>query len=250
MTDSQNPKFSRRQILSSGVGTASLIGVSQLGRGALAAEQESSVVQDLFDPGNSGIPYIGLTEDGPLYPPGSIDWLSDLTRSDGGEQRAEGQILYLFGRILDKRGFPLHDASVEIWQTDFNGNYRHPRGWGQNELDPNFGYFGKVRTVGNGFYLFETVRPRWYTLFGNIPRAAHIHSKMRHIDHGVLTTEAYFANASHEEIAPKDRVFLSRPKWVRDRIVLDEESPDKYRDLKLDFESDAICCKYDLAFLL
>ncbi len=55
---------------------------------------------------------------------------------------------------------------------------------------------------------------------------------MRQMDHGVLTTEAYFENASHDEIAPKYRVFLSRPKWVRDRIVLPEESPDKYRDLK------------------
>ena len=78
----------------------------------------------------------------------------------------------------------------------------------------------------------------------------HIHLKMRQMDHGVLTTEAYFENASHDEIAPKYRVFLSRPKWVRDRIVLPEESPDKYRDLKIEFEPGALCCKYDLAFLL
>jgi len=249
MTDSQNRKFSRRQIVSSAFAAAGLGGMAQLGLGANAADQDRSVVKDLFDRGDTGIPYIGLTEDGPLYPPGGIDWRSNLTRAGNGNRRAEGQILYLFGRILDSRGFPLRDATVEIWQTDFNGNYRHPRGWNQDKLDPNFGYFGKVKTDTNGFYLFKTIHPRWYSLFG-MPRAAHTHLKMHHIDHGVLTTEAYFQNASHEEIAPKDRVFLSRPKWVRDRIVLAEESPDKYRDLKIDFESDAICCKYDLAFLL
>ena len=66
----------------------------------------------------------------------------------------------------------------------------------------------------------------------------------------MLTTEAYFQNASHEEIAPKDRVFLSRPKWVRDRIVLAEQSPEEFQDLNIGFDNDAICCKYDLAFLL
>lgn len=241
--------LSRRQIISSTLGAAGLIGVGGLGRTAFAAEDDSSVVGDIFDQGNTGIPYIGLTEDGPLYPPGGIDWLSDLTRTSTDGQRAQGQILYLFGHVLDRKGFPLSNASVEIWQTDFNGNYRHPRGWGQDNLDPNFGYFGKVKTNAEGFYLFKTIRPRWYSLFG-MPRAAHIHLKMRHLDHGVLTTETYFQNASHEEIAPKDRVLLSRPKWVRDRIVLPEDSPDKYRQLNIDFEKDAVCVNYDLAFLL
>ncbi len=245
-----NRRIARRRVLLSAIGAAGALGFARHPRSAVAAEAEGSVVQDLFDPNNTGIPYIGLTEDGPLYPPGGIDWLSDLTSDNDGGRRAQGQTLYLFGRILDRRGFPLKDASVEIWQTDFNGNYRHPRGWNQDQLDLNFGYFGKVRTNGDGFYLFKTIRPRWYTLFGQLPRAAHIHMKMRHIEHGVLTTEAYFQNASHEEIAPKDRVFLSRPKWVRDRIVLAEQSPEEFQDLNIGFDNDAICCKYDLAFLL
>jgi len=73
---------------------------------------------------------------------------------------------------------------------------------------------------------------------------------MRHIDHGVLTTEAYFDNASHEEIAPTDLAFLSRPKYVRDRILLSENSALDYSDLGFEFEEDAICCRYVLAFLL
>lgn len=44
-------------------------------------DDDSSVVEDIFDQGNTSIPYIGLTEDGPVYPPGGIIWLSDLTRA-------------------------------------------------------------------------------------------------------------------------------------------------------------------------
>jgi hypothetical protein len=74
--------------------------------------------------------------------------------------------------------------------------------------------------------------------------------KMRYLDHGVLTTEAYFQNASHEQIAPTDKVFLGRPGWVRDRIVLEEQAPAKFPHLDVTFEDAAICCNYDLAFLL
>ena len=207
--------------------------------------------------GDGDIPFIGMTEDGPLYPPVEIPWDDDLTRTGSTGGVAQGKTLYLFGRILSRRGHPVKNAVVEIWQTDFNGNYLHPRAWSQDELDSNFGYFGKVRTNEEGFYLFKIIRPRWYLLRGltdtpeeGLPRAAHIHMKMKHIEHGVQTTEAYFDNASHEEIAPIDRVFLSRPEEVRDRIVLAENSPDDYRDLGFEFEDKAICCRYDLAFLL
>ncbi len=74
--------------------------------------------------------------------------------------------------------------------------------------------------------------------------------KMRHIDHGVLTTEAYFDNASHEEVAPTDPVFMSRSQSVRDKIVLPENAPKDYPALDVEFEPGAICCRYDLAFLL
>ena len=109
----------------------------------------------------------------------------------------------------------------------------------------------------HGFYMFKTIRPRWYFLTGlpgsdhrGIPRAAHIHIKIRHRDHGVLTTEAYFDNASHAEVAPKDLVFLSRPKRVRDIILLSENKAADYPNLDVEFDTGAICCRYDMAFLL
>jgi hypothetical protein len=53
-----------------------------------------------------------------------------------------------------------------------------------------------------------------------------------------------------QQIAPTDKVFLSRPGWVRDRIVLEEQAPGKFPHLDVTFEDAAICCNYDLAFLL
>ncbi len=51
MTDSQNRKFSRRQIVSSAFAAAGLGGMAQLGLAANAADQDRSVVKDLFDRG-------------------------------------------------------------------------------------------------------------------------------------------------------------------------------------------------------
>lgn len=231
-------KFSRREIIGAALGTAGLVSLP----GILHADEK--------------IPYIGMTEDGPLYPPQEIPWLNDLTTNGAGGV-AQGIKLYLFGSILTRTGRPLKNATVEIWQTDFNGVYLHPRGWDQDNLDPNFAYFAKTKTNEHGFYMFKTIRPRWYYLKGfpdtplkGIPRAAHVHMKIRHREHGVVTTEAYFDNESHEEISPIDRVFLSRPKHVRDVILLTENKPADFRHLDVDFDKDAICCRYDMAFLL
>ena len=247
--------LSRRKFIAMAGHTAVLTGIAGVSLNTRAEKTKKDGIEDLIS-GNEEIPFIGMTEDGPLYPPVEIPWNSDLTHT-GGEGIAKGTTLYLFGQIFSRQGQPLPNAVVEIWHTDFNGNYKHPRAWGQDQLDPNFGYFAKVRTNKEGYYFFKTIRPRWYFLAGlpgsdhrGIPRAAHIHMKMRHEEHGVLTTEAYFDNASHEEVAPTDLVFLSRPKRVRDKILLTESKPKDFSNLAFDFDSDAICCRYDLAFLL
>ncbi len=246
--------LSRRGFVKSTLGSAGLVGLSGLNIAARADDKDAEVVDAVME-SNTDLPYIAMTEDGPLYPPVEIPWMDDLTSMNNG--RASGRVLHLFGQVLTRHGRPLEDAIVEIWQTDINGYYLHPRAWGQDKLDPHFGYFGKVKTNREGYYGFKTIRPRWYSLppfggdtRGHIPRAAHIHIKVKHVEHGVSTTEAYFENASHEEIAPKDVVFLSRPKKVRDVIVLPENSPRDFRGIDIDFEKDSICCRYDMAFLL
>ena len=156
------------------------------------------------------------TEDGPLYPPEPIPRRTDLT--NGG--KAKGELLILMGVIHDHRRTPVSGAVVEIWQSDNNGYYDHPRARGsdaldeywkieRSDLDPNFRYFGSVETDTNGVYWFQTIIPISYRIFG-FDRAAHIHMKVRSINHGVLTTEVYFPGDDEETNREGDRVFQSR----------------------------------------
>ena len=157
-----------------------------------------------------------FTEDGPLYPPVEIPIRSDFT--NGG--KAKGQPLVLMGLVYNYRHQPVSGTRVEIWQTDSNGYYDHPRAQGdnaldeywkisKNDLDPNFSYFGAVRTNQDGIYWFQTVVPRWYHVFG-ADRAAHIHIKIRHADNGVLTSEIYFPGEEADMHRAQDPVFSSR----------------------------------------
>jgi protocatechuate 3,4-dioxygenase beta subunit len=156
------------------------------------------------------------TEDGPLYPPEPIPRRADLT--NGG--KAKGELLILMGVIHDHRRTPVSGAIVEIWQSDNNGYYDHPRARGsdaldeywkieRSDLDPNFSYFGSVETDTNGVYWFQTIIPLSYRVFG-FDRAAHIHMKVRSINHGVLTTEVYFPGDDEKANRDGDRVFQSR----------------------------------------
>ena len=45
--------------------------------------------------------------------------------------RRPGEILVFGGRLYDAAGMPVAGAVVEIWQTDDNGAYLHPRDSGQ-----------------------------------------------------------------------------------------------------------------------
>jgi hypothetical protein len=45
-----------------------------------------------------------MTDEGPFYPPVDIPRLKDLTAVGGAGKKPDGQIMYLFGRILDSKG--------------------------------------------------------------------------------------------------------------------------------------------------
>ena len=110
-----------------------------------------------------------MTE-GPFYPrtlPSDTD--GDLTRIQGQARAAEGTVLDVSGRVLDRSGAPRPGMRVEIWQCDAFGQYHHvgePAGSG----DPNFQGFGAVTTDAEGRYAFRTVKPVPYP-----GRTPHIH---------------------------------------------------------------------------
>jgi len=198
------------------------------------------------------IPYISLTGDGPLYPPTPFPWSGswqiDMTTVSGHDGLAKGDPMYLFGHILDHKGKPIKGAMVEVWQADINGHYKHPRAQNQDELDPSFLYFASVKTREDGLYLFKTIVPKWYNFLG-IFRAPHIHIKVKSNDHGVVTTEMQFAGKENDDLRKKDRVFQNNWDELQPRMVIPMEDTQKYADLGIDLDQNAVCYKHDLAFL-
>jgi len=145
--------------------------------------------------------------EGPFYPVewnGDID--ADLVVVKGEPAQALGQITHINGHIFDARAQPVVGASVEIWQCDANGVYRHPRsGGGTPSRDQGFQGRGRATSDASGRYAFRTIRPVAYP-----GRAPHIHFKVVLPDGRDLVTQMYvFGEAQNE----RDGVLNS----IRDR---------------------------------
>lgn len=141
---------------------------------------------------------------GPFYPPQSDrfddqDW--DLVKIEGQVREAGGEILNLFGEVLDFNGNPVAGAVVEIWQCDANGRYLHSADSADGPRDPAFQGFGKVVTGEEGRYRFRTIRPVAYP-----GRTPHIHARVVRPDGRELVTQIYVLN---EPANQKDWIFRS-----------------------------------------
>ena len=126
-----------------------------------------------------------MTE-GPFYPtsfPADSD--GDLTRVAGRPKAADGVVLDVSGRIVDRTGRPLARAKLEVWQCDAFGQYHHvgePAGSG----DANFQGYGAVMTDGEGRYAFRTIRPVPYS-----GRTPHIHFTVVEAGRRRLTSQMF-----------------------------------------------------------
>ena len=150
--------------------------------------------------------------EGPFYPvdlPSDTDF--DLLRQ-GAVRYAPGQASWLDGTVRDVAGQPVRGASVEIWQCDVDGHYRHPRDGGR--ADPAFQSFGRVAVDAQGRYRFHTIRPVAYS-----GRTPHIHVKVKLAQRTLLTTQLYVeGDAGNERDAlwrslrdPLDRAAVTVP---------------------------------------
>ena len=131
-------------------------------------------------------PTPGQTE-GPFYPvefPSDMD--NDLVRVTDRAAQAIGQVIHIAGQVLDTRGQPKLGSTVEIWQCDANGIYRHPRAAGQGRIDHAFQGYGRTQVDGKGQYRFRTIRPVPYP-----GRTPHIHFAVHVPGQGRLVTQMY-----------------------------------------------------------
>ncbi|NMF91218.1 hypothetical protein [Aromatoleum petrolei] len=144
---------------------------------------------------------------GPFYP---LDWGgdidADLTKlAEATGTTAEGVSLRVGGTVLDTAGKPVADASIEIWQADARGRYRHP-GVDPRTRDPGFQGFGRTMTDARGRYSFLTIVPGNYG-----SRPPHIHFRIAKPGRLEFITQMYFRGNNREGngYAPPEREALS-----------------------------------------
>jgi len=113
---------------------------------------------------------------GPFYPViKPLDQDADLTVIQGKSGRAQGQVIYVMGQVLNLKGEPIQGAEVEIWQANTFGRYTHPHDTNPAPLDPNFEGYGIQITDTEGRYRFRTIKPGAYPASEDWIRPPHIH---------------------------------------------------------------------------
>jgi protocatechuate 3,4-dioxygenase beta subunit len=135
---------------------------------------------------------------GPFYPLKSLGQNADLTRVSGRPGRAEGLVLNVMGRVLNLKGEPVRNATVEIWQANAHGRYTHPSDTNPAPLDPNFEGSAILTADSDGGYRFKTIKPAGYPAGPNRMRPAHIHFQVSGRQDR-LVTQMYFEGDPYNE---------------------------------------------------
>lgn len=131
--------------------------------------------------------------EGPFYPViAQSDKDADLTHIMGRKSKALGQFIVVQGRVTQVSGKPVPGATLNVWQADANGRYRHPGDDNNAKLDENFQGWAMIDSDLNGFFRFVTVMPGAYPANKNWIRLPHIHFKISKAGLRALTTQMYF----------------------------------------------------------
>jgi protocatechuate 3,4-dioxygenase beta subunit len=145
---------------------------------------------------------------GPFFPLGPIPATQgDLTIVEGGDGRAQGEIIEVTGCVLDLQGKPVPGARLTIWQANAFGRYAHPNDLNPAPLDPNFEGSATIRSGNDGVYRIRTVKPGPYPVGPNWMRAPHIHLEVQG-QFERLITQMYFPG---EPLNACDRLLMSVP---------------------------------------
>lgn len=180
--------WTRREVLAGGLGLAGLA----LGINAQSAEQ-------------------GFTQPlspGPFYPLiKPLDQDADLTIIKGSGRRAKGDVIHVAGRVLNKKGEPVRNAKIEVWQADSNGRYSHRSDPNKAPLDPDFQGYAVLHTDDDGRYRFKTIMPAPYPGEGLVTgiRSPHIHFDV-YGKYDRITTQMFFPDQS---LNKTDAIFQS-----------------------------------------
>src|SRR5678816_1278496 len=101
--------------------------------------------------------------EGPFYPPKlPLDTDNDLLIVNDSITPAVGEVAHISGKLLDQRGDPIRNATIELWEADHSGIYLADRS-NQQKYDSHFQGFGRFLTGSTGEYYFRTIKPLPYT---------------------------------------------------------------------------------------
>ncbi|HYS47152.1 MAG TPA: protocatechuate 3,4-dioxygenase [Xanthobacteraceae bacterium] len=161
-------------------------------------------------------------EVGPMYPVVKpVDRGYDLTINPKRGERANGQVIYLSGRVIDTNGDPIAGARVELWQTNMNGRYDHPADPNPAPLDENFEGFGTAITGADGRYAFKTVRPAYPASAPGWWRPPHIHFDVL-TGYSRLCTQMYFPG---EPLNDEDLLIARHRKLGDGELIVAKPAP-------------------------
>jgi protocatechuate 3,4-dioxygenase beta subunit len=174
---------------------------------------------------------------GPFYPASKgFASTTDLTRLPERPGQAQGQLLYVMGRVLNVNGEPVPNAKLEIWQANAHGKYTHPSDRNPAPLDPNFDGNATISTDEQGRYRFKTIKPGAYPGGGGM-RPPHIHFQASG-KQDRLVTQMYFDGEPHNE---SDRFLQTAPR--KDLLIT------KLREASGEMEPDAKLSVFDIILL-
>jgi protocatechuate 3,4-dioxygenase, beta subunit len=157
---------------------------------------------------------------GPFYPViKPTDQDRDLTTIAGRAGRAQGQVIYVTGRVINRHGAPIAGAQMEIWQANSRGRYTHQSDQHDAPLDPNFEGYAQLVTDAEGRYQIKTIKPGAYPDDSGAMRAPHIHFQVTGRVNR-LVTQLYFAG---EPLNENDRYLVSAAA-NRGRLIVDLKS--------------------------
>jgi len=153
-----------------------------------------------------------------LSMPETFQTTNNLAKKPGSFYRAYGEIIFIQGTLTDSFGVPIHNAVIEIWQTNSAGKYHTLLEVGSGYIDKFFSMSGRAITDNLGNYHFISIMPG-----ATAGRAPHINMNVYHPKFGKLETEMYFMNHPFNFT---DYQYLSYPELDRKLITAEVRNTD------------------------
>ncbi len=165
--------------------------------------------------------------EGPFYPiTPQKDKDADLTKVKGKMGTAKGQIIDIFGQVLDQNANPIENVTIDLWQANSFGKYHHPHDHSTAPIDENFQAWAILQSGKEGRFKLKTVMPGAYPLGSEDQRTPHIHLKIGKNGYAPLLTQLYFPN---HPLNIKDGLFKSKSAKEQAMMTAKETSqPNQY----------------------